>query len=90
MFDSDDIVFIWAIGKALLILIVSIGALIYIAWVATRKMEIGARAGIHENGALNSSVVKASNVSPLRPEKTGAAEDEETDTRNSKQSAPAA
>jgi hypothetical protein len=90
VFDSDDIVFAWAIGKALLILIVSIGTLIYIAWVAARKMEISARAGIHENGALNSSVVKASNVSSIGPEKTGAAEDEEDDTRNSKQPAPAA
>jgi hypothetical protein len=52
VFDSEDIVFVWAIGKALLVVIVSIGALVYIAWVATRKNEISARAEIPENGAV--------------------------------------
>ena len=32
MFASDDTVFVWAIGKALLIVIVSAGFLIYAAW----------------------------------------------------------
>jgi hypothetical protein len=50
VFDSEDIVFVWAIGKALLVVIVSIGALVYIAWVATRKSKISAPAEIPENG----------------------------------------
>jgi hypothetical protein len=29
---SDDVVFAWAIGKALLIVIVAVGTLIYAAW----------------------------------------------------------
>jgi hypothetical protein len=29
---SDEVVFAWAIGKALLILIVSVAALVYTAW----------------------------------------------------------
>lgn len=32
MFASDDAGFVWAIGKALLIVIVSVGFLIYAAW----------------------------------------------------------
>jgi hypothetical protein len=31
----DDAVFAWAIGKALLIVIISFGALIYLAWAVT-------------------------------------------------------
>jgi hypothetical protein len=29
---SDEVVFAWAIGKALLIVIVAVGILIYVAW----------------------------------------------------------
>ncbi len=32
MFASDDVVFAWVIGKALLILIVSCSTLVYAAW----------------------------------------------------------
>ena len=74
MFDSEDIVFAWAIGKSLLIVIVSVGALIYIAWVATRKKEILARVDIPGNGTLRSSAVKASKVPPIGPGKIGEAE----------------
>ena len=74
MFDSSDVVFAWAIGKALLIVIMSIGTLVYIAWVATRKNEIAGRAEILENGTLGSSAAKANKVSPVGPGKTGAAE----------------
>ena len=74
MFDSEDVVFAWAIGKALLIVIVSVGALVYIAWVATRKKEIVARVDIPENGTLRSSAVNASKVPPIGPGKTRAAE----------------
>ena len=35
MFPSDDVVFAWAIGKALLIVIVSFGTLVYAAWAVT-------------------------------------------------------
>jgi hypothetical protein len=31
----DDAVFTWAIGKALMIVMISFGALIYLAWAAT-------------------------------------------------------
>jgi hypothetical protein len=31
----DDAVFAWAIGKALLIVIISFGALVYLAWAVT-------------------------------------------------------
>jgi len=34
MAASDEVVFAWAIGKALLIVIVSAGILIYAAWAA--------------------------------------------------------
>jgi hypothetical protein len=37
VFSSDDVVFAWAFGKALLIVIVSFGALVYTAWAATRQ-----------------------------------------------------
>ncbi len=36
MFASNDVVFVWVIGKALLIVIVSIGILVYPASVVTR------------------------------------------------------
>ncbi len=75
MVDSDDVVFAWAVGKALLIVIVSIGVLVYIAWVATRKNETIASVEIPKNGALTSSDVKASNVPPSGPEKIGTAEE---------------
>jgi hypothetical protein len=35
---TEDVVFAWAIGKALLIVIVSLGILVYVAWAGTRKM----------------------------------------------------
>lgn len=99
MFDSEDVVFAWAIGKALLIVIVSVGALVYFAWGATRKKEIVARVDILENGALRSSAVKASKV-PIGPGKTGAADGalhilsgisaEENNTRKPEQSTVAA
>jgi hypothetical protein len=74
VFDSEDVVFAWAIGKALLIVIVAVGILVYIAWVATRKNWVFARVDIQENEALRSSAVNASQVPPKGPEKAGAAE----------------
>jgi hypothetical protein len=35
---SDEVVFAWAIGKALLIVIVSLSLLLYISWAGTRRM----------------------------------------------------
>jgi hypothetical protein len=35
VFASDDLVFAWAIGKALLIVIVSFDTLVYAAWAVT-------------------------------------------------------
>jgi hypothetical protein len=39
MFTSDELVFVWPIGKALLVVIVSIGILVYAAWVGTKRMS---------------------------------------------------
>ncbi len=38
MFTSDELVFVWPIGKALLVVIGSVGILVYAAWVGTKKM----------------------------------------------------
>ena len=70
MFDSEDVVFVWAIGKALLILMVSVGALVHIAWVATRKKEIVACVEIPENGAMRSTAVNEGNVPPIGLQKS--------------------
>jgi hypothetical protein len=45
MIASDDVVFAWAIGKALLIVIVSLGILVYAAWAVARQTENAARVG---------------------------------------------
>lgn len=37
MFSSDELVFAWPIGKALLIVIVAFSVLIYAAWAGTRR-----------------------------------------------------
>jgi hypothetical protein len=39
VFASDEAVFAWAIAKALLIVIVSLGILVYAAWEGTRQLE---------------------------------------------------
>jgi hypothetical protein len=63
VFDSNDPVFAWAVGKALLIVIVSIGILVYLAWAVTRQNEIAVDAGGLEDGVLRSrSSVKESKV----------------------------
>jgi hypothetical protein len=60
VFNADDGVFGWAIGKAVLILMVSIGALVYLAWAVTRRTEIESRAGASEDrGSRSESAVKA-------------------------------
>lgn len=38
MFTSDELVFVWPVGKALLVVIGSVGILVYAAWVGTKKM----------------------------------------------------
>lgn len=43
MFASDDVVYAWAIGKALLIVTVSFSTLVYAAWVVTRQGKKVAR-----------------------------------------------
>jgi hypothetical protein len=37
MFTSEELVFAWPIGKALLIVMVAFGTLVYAAWAGTRK-----------------------------------------------------
>ena len=39
MFASDELVFVWPIGKALLVVIGSVGILVYAAWVGTKRMS---------------------------------------------------
>ena len=39
MFQSDDVVFAWVIGKALLIIVASLGILLYLAWAVTLQRE---------------------------------------------------
>lgn len=63
MFGSDDVVFAWAIGKALLIVVVAFGILVYAAWVVTRQSEDAAQGEISEGGALkHKSAVQAGTV----------------------------
>ena len=52
MFASDDVVFAWAIGKALLIVIVSFGTLVYLARGATYPKKNARHVGISNDGAL--------------------------------------
>jgi len=52
VFASDDVVFAWAIGKALLIVIVSFGTLVYVAWAATYQKTNATHVGISNNSAL--------------------------------------
>ena len=52
MFASDDVVFAWAIGKALLIVIFSFGTLVYVAWAATYQKRNATGIGISKNSAL--------------------------------------
>jgi hypothetical protein len=49
VFASEDVVFAWAMGKALLIVIVSIGILVYLAWAVTRSEKIAAYVRNHED-----------------------------------------
>jgi hypothetical protein len=57
---SDDVIFAWAIGKALLIVIVSPGALVYVAWAVIYKHEPATHVGISKDRALKyNSPVKA-------------------------------
>jgi hypothetical protein len=61
MIASDDVVFAWAIGKALLIVIVSFGVLIYAAWAVTGQKP--GHVGIPKGRALKyESSLKAGKV----------------------------
>jgi len=63
VFASDDAVFAWAIGKALLIVIVSVGALVYAAWAVTRQSKDAAQIRIPKESALKyQSSVQAGTV----------------------------
>jgi hypothetical protein len=53
VFASDDVVFARAIGKALLIVIVSFGTLVYIAWAATYQRKNATHVGISNDSDLN-------------------------------------
>jgi hypothetical protein len=62
VFASDDVVFAWAIGKALLIVIVSVGTLVYAAWAVTWQKD-AAQVRIPKQSALKyQSSVQAGTV----------------------------
>lgn len=67
MFDGDDAVFAWAIGKALLIVFVSFGTLVCAAWWAvTRQGENAAHVEIPSDSALKcKSSVEAGKALPI-------------------------
>jgi len=63
VFASDDVVFAWAIGKALLIVIVSCGSLLYVAWAVTWQKKNEAHIGTDKDGGLKyENSVKAGKV----------------------------
>ena len=63
MINGDDLVFAWAIGKALLIVFVSLGALVYLAWAVTRQRNNAAQVAISRHRALKrKSPAKAERV----------------------------
>jgi len=77
VFASDD-VFAWAIGKALLILIVSFGSLLYVAWAVVWPKKNAAHVGIPKDSALKyKSSLKAGKVLLIANENP-----EETSCRN--------
>jgi hypothetical protein len=62
---SDDVVFAWAIAKALLIVIVSFGTLVYAAWAVTwqKPRQNAAHVGFPKDSALKyKSSVKVGKV----------------------------
>ena len=57
---SDDVVFAWVVGKASLIVFVSLGSLVYAAWAVAYQKENTTHVGIPKNSALKyKSSVKA-------------------------------
>jgi hypothetical protein len=52
VFALDDPVFAWAVAKALLIVIVAFGILIYAAWAVTRQRQNATHIGTLKDGAL--------------------------------------
>jgi hypothetical protein len=63
VFASDDAVFAWAIGKALLIVIVSFATLVYAAWEVTSQRKNVADVEIPKDDVLkHPSSVKAGKV----------------------------
>jgi hypothetical protein len=52
VFAADDVVFAWAIGKALLIVIFSFCTLVYVAWAATYQKKNATHVGISKGSAF--------------------------------------
>ena len=74
-FESDDVVFAWAIGKALGIMTVSFGTLVYAAWTVTWHKKSAAHFRISKDSALKyESSVKAGKVPLIAVEKAQEAE----------------
>jgi hypothetical protein len=70
---SDDVVFAWAIGKALLIVIVSFGTLVYAAWAVTYRNKNVTPVG--DNGLKYQDSAKAGKVLLIANEITEEAEE---------------
>jgi hypothetical protein len=58
MFTSDELVFVWPIGKAFLVVIGSVGILVYAAWVGTKRMASG-------DAKQESDAVRVGNQQPV-------------------------
>jgi len=58
MFSSDELVFVWPIGKALLVVTGSVGILVYAAWLGTKRMASG-------QAQQESNAVRAGNQQPV-------------------------
>jgi hypothetical protein len=58
MFTSDELVFVWPVGKALLVVIGSVGILVYAAWIGAKRMASG-------NEKQESDAVRAADRRPV-------------------------
>jgi len=70
VFDPDDVVFAWAIGKALVIVFVSLSTLVYLAWAVTRRREVAAHVERPRHIAFKYKSSVKTDTRYLSPDKT--------------------
>jgi len=70
VFDPHDVVFAWAIGKALVILFVSLSTLVFLAWAVTRRGEVAAHVERPRHIALKYRSSVKMDTRHLSPDKT--------------------